>query len=145
MKVSTASLLLFLFLTACSTTRKASQVSLPVWMKGQFTDDYKINYTINDTLFTMDGAANYHILQWNKKEQYLLTKNDSTNKTDKGLYTRIDYMSFTDMEPYTWGFCLSIYNAKDMNTLLEAKAADRSNPRKGCNGFPFSRMKRVNQ
>ena len=35
------------------------------------------------------------------------------------------------------------YNAK---TLVEAKTktiADKQNPRKGCNGWPFSRMKRV--
>ena len=75
--------------------------------------------------------------------QYLLVQNDKANKTDGGLFTRIDYMNFTGMEPFRWGFCLTIYNA---NTLEKAKAtaiADRKNPKVGCSGFPFSRMKKL--
>lgn len=114
-------------------------------MTGRFSDDYGINYTINDTIFVMEGAAKYHILQWNEKEQYLLAQNDSTNKTDKGLYTRIDYMSFTGMEPFKWGYCFTVYNAADRQAAMRAAAADRSNPKKGCGGYPFSRMKRSPQ
>jgi hypothetical protein len=135
-------LFLALFFTSCSISQKSTKQQLPSWMTGQFSDDYGINYTINDTVFIMEGAARYHILQWNEKEQYLLTQNDTTNKTDKGLYTRIDYMSFTGMEPFKWGYCFTVYNAIDTAAALRAAAADRTNPKKGCNGYPFSRMKR---
>ena len=117
--------------------------SLPAFLKGTFGDDYGIRYTINDTLWLQHPNAKYHIIICDTTEQYLLVQNDTANKTDGGLFTRIDYMNFTGMEPFRWGFCLTIYNA---NTLEKAKAttiADRKNPKIGCNGFPFSRMKRL--
>jgi hypothetical protein len=51
-------------------------------------------------------------------------------------------MPFQNMEPYRWGFCLTVYNAMTRMETDTAKPADRQNPRKGCNNFPFSRMKR---
>jgi hypothetical protein len=52
-------------------------------------------------------------------------------------------MPFQNMETFHWGFCLTVYNAAT-HTEAETKAqADRQNPKKGCGGFPFSRMKRV--
>lgn len=125
--------------------RPANHPSLPAWMKGSFTDDYGIAYTIDDTIFTLGSKAKYHILSWNEKQQYLLTRNDQNNPAEQGLFTRIDYMQFSGMEPYTWGFCLTIYNAADTAAALAAPAADRNLPKKGCNGFPFSRMKRTTQ
>lgn len=133
-----------LLLTTCTTLRKATGPVLPQWMKGVFSDDYGIRYTITDTVFSMEGSAKYHILTWNERDQYLLARNDSSNKTDKGLYTRLDYMKFAGMEPYTWGYCFTVYNAVDTVTALRQAAADRNNPKKGCNGYPFSRMKRIN-
>ncbi len=91
----------------------------------------------------MDGSASYHILSWNEKEQYLMTRNDTANKTDKGLYTRLDYMKFSGMEPFIWGYCFTVYNAIDTMTAFKNETADRSNPKKGCNGYPFSRMKKI--
>jgi hypothetical protein len=117
--------------------------SLPVLLKGTFEDDYGITYTINDTLWIQHPGAKYHIINCDTTEQYLLVQNDKANKTNGGLFTRIDYMNFTGMEPYRWGFCLTIYDA---TTLEQAKAtiiADRKNPRIGCSGFPFSRMKKL--
>ena len=119
------------------------QDSVPVLLKGQFADDYDIRYTITDSLWTQHPNARYHILKWNTKEQYIIARNDDGNPGEKGLYSRIDYMLFSNMEPWRWGFCLTIYNAPS-DSLAEAQAvADRKNPRKGCNGYPFSRMKRV--
>ena len=112
-------------------------------MKGRFSDDYGIPYIINDTLFTLGSAARYHIIEWNEAEQYLVVRNDVNNPSEKGLFSRIDYMHFTDMEPYTWGFCLTIFNALDTSAAKNAVPADRKNPKKGCNNFPFSRMKRT--
>lgn len=136
------SIILLVILSGCSGTRNATVQPLPIWMKGQFSDDYGIRYIIGDSIFAMGGSTKYHILQWNEKEQYLLTQNDTANKSDKGLYTRIDYTTFTGMEPYKWGYCFTVYNAGNIGAALRATAADRANPRKGCNGYPFSRMKR---
>ena len=111
------------------------------FMLGDFTDDYGITYTINDTLWTQGPAIKYHVVKWNKKEQYCIARNDVDNPTDVGLYTRIDYMQFTNMIPWTWGFCYTVYKATGEVDAENAASADRTNPRKGCNGFPFSRMK----
>ena len=124
-------------------TIHSANKNLPALLKGTFEDDYGIRYTINDTLWIQHPGAKYHVINCDTTEQYLLVQNDEANKTDGGLFTRIDYMNFTGMEPFRWGFCLTIYNA---NTLEKAKAtiiADRKNPKIGCSGFPFSRMMRL--
>ena len=116
--------------------------SIP-YILGNFEDDYGIRYNITDSLWTQQPGIKYHILEWNKKDQWIIAKNDNKNPSEAGLYTRIDYMQFENMQPYLWGFCYIVYNAKTDSAALHAVTADRSNPRKGCNGFPFSRMKKV--
>lgn len=111
-------------------------------MKGNFTDDYKIRYSVSDSLWMQLPDTKFQIIKWNLNEQYLVAKNDMSNPGDGGLYTRIDFMQFKGMEPFEWGFCLTAYQAKDSETAEKTAAADRSNPKKGCGGFPFSRMKR---
>lgn len=137
-----ASILVMTLLTACISSKKAGTQPLPGWMKGSFADDYDLRYTITDTLFSMDGVGKYHILNWNAAEQYLIVRNDSANKSEKGLYSRIDYMKFENMEPFKWGYCLTIYNAPDTASARNSPPADRQNPKKGCKGYPFSRMKK---
>ncbi|MCG2617343.1 hypothetical protein LZZ85_23805 [Terrimonas sp. NA20] len=133
---------------SCISTRQAATPvaantdTIPSLIKGDFADDYDIRYTLTDSLFTQYPQARYHILKWNTKEQYFVARNDTANPSEKGLYSRIDYMYFQNMEPWHWGFCLTVYNAPS-DSLAEVQAiADRKNPRKGCNGYPFSRMKR---
>ena len=116
--------------------------NLPALLKGTFEDDYGIRYTINDSLWVQHPGATYHIISGDTTEQYLLVQNDKANKTDAGLFTRIDYMNFSGMEPYRWGFCLTIYNAETPEKAKATISADRKNPKTGCGGFPFSRMKR---
>lgn len=118
--------------------------TIPVGLPATFMDDYGIKYAISDTLWLQQPKTKYHILRWNKKEQYLIARNGMDNSSDKGLYTRIDYVKFEHMEPYLWGFCLSIYKASS-DSLAEfgSTNTDKLNPRKGCNGFPFSRMKKT--
>jgi hypothetical protein len=117
--------------------------TIPANVLGNFMDDYGIRYTVTDTLFTQHPNVKYHIISWNTAEQYLLARNDDKNPSEKGLYTRIDYMSFSNMEPFLWGFCLTTYNATSVKEARDKARADRQNPRKGCNGYPFSRMKRT--
>jgi hypothetical protein len=112
------------------------------FMYGNFTDDYGIQYEINTKTWRLLPDMTFHILSWNKKEEYLLARNDKNNPSDAGKYSRIDYMKLTGMTPYEWAFCISAYDASSIQEAEKTEVADRSNPKKGCNGFPFSRMKR---
>lgn len=106
-------------------------------------DDYGIQFTITDSLWTQHPNVKYHIISWDTTAQYLLARNDMKNPSDTGLFTRIDYTPLLKMEPFNWGFCLTVYKAKTIEEARSAASADRLNPKKGCNGYPFSRMKRV--
>ena len=117
--------------------------SIPAFVLGNFMDDYGIRYNITDSLWTQKPGIKYHIISWNIKEQYIIARNDDKNPSEQGLYSRIDYMPFNNMQPFLWGFCLTIYNAKTDSIAEFSKKADRDNPRKGCGGYPFSRMKRI--
>ena len=110
---------------------------------GQFVDDYGIEYEIKNDLWIQQPNVKYNVVEWNEKEKYILAKNDKGNPSEKNLYTRIDLTNFENMGDFKWGFCLTKYDA---SSLVEAKnwaAADKVNAKTGCNGFPFSRMKRL--
>ena len=144
-KIATIFIILFLSLgykAECS-TYKPSIDTIPTFLLGNFTDDYDIRYTITDSLWTQHKGINYHIIEWNAKEQYIIAHNDNNNPSEKGLYTRIDYMTFQNMAPFLWGFCLTVYDAKTKEEAVTKAKADRQNPKKGCGGYPFSRMKQV--
>jgi len=122
-----------------------AQTNAPSFVKGTFVDDYGIKYSINDTLWVQHPNIKYHIIKWNVAEKYVIAKNGSGHKADENKYTRIDFMTFEGMEPWKWGFCLTAYKAKTDVEAEQTAAADRKNPRKGCNGYPFSRMKEVTE
>lgn len=117
--------------------------SIPSLLAGKFIDDYGISYTVTDSVWTQHPNSRYYILKWNYAEQYIIAKNDSANNSGAGLFTRIDYTMLDGMGPYQWGFCLSVYDAKSESMAEGGYRADKKNPRTGCNGFPFSRMKRT--
>ena len=131
------------FLFTVSSFYCFSQNTPSSFLKGNFVDDYGIKYTINDTLWVQHPNIKYHIVKWNVAEQYVIAKNGSGHRSDENKYTRIDFMKFEGMQPWIWGFCLTAYQAKDKQEAEQTAAADRKNPKKGCNGFPFSRMKLV--
>ncbi|MXV15609.1 hypothetical protein [Hufsiella ginkgonis] len=136
-------ILVGLLLISGSFATDRTKGTAPAFVKGSFTDDYGIKYTITDTLWTQLPRTRFHIIRWNTKDQYLVARNDAKNPGEPGLYTRIDYLQFEGMDPWKWGFCLSAYDAAN-DSIAEATAvADRKNPKKGCNGYPFSRMKRI--
>lgn len=132
-------LLLFFFLSC------TSRVSVPEFVIGSFTDDYSIEYVISEDLFLQKPNIRYHILEWSPSQQYLIARNDSANSYDAGLYSRIDWVKLPNMEPYQWGFCLSAYNAPSADSARAVDIVDRENPKTGCNGYPFSRMKPIEQ
>jgi hypothetical protein len=122
----------------------ANPLNIDTTFLGNFTDDYKIRYTISPTTFIQHPGVKYNILSYNKKEEYIIAQNDSGNISDAILFTRIDLIRFSNMEPWHWGFCLTAYQAPNMKAALNTSPPDRENPKKGCGGYPFSRMKRVN-
>ncbi len=141
MKKTTIILLIlaFAFIAHAQTPKSKA----PEFALGNFTDDYGITYSINDTLWVQNKSMKFHIIKWNPEKQYLVAKNDASNKEDGNKYTRIDYMTFTGMEPYRWGFCLTAYDAATDVIAEQTAYVDRQNPKKGCNGYPFSRMKKT--
>lgn len=118
------------------------QHAVPVALQGKFKDDYGSNYSITGKEWIQDGKIKYHLLEYNRKENYFIAQNDIANPFGAGRYTRIDIMYFENMEPWTWGYCLTVFDAPSAREAARSQSADRANPRKGCNGFPFSRMKR---
>ncbi len=89
-------------------------------------------------------SGRFHIAEWNVGERYFLARNDPANPRDGGRWTRIDWMSFSGMAPYQWGFCLTAYRAETQQAARATPPPNRESPRTGCNGFPFSRMKPSN-
>lgn len=127
---------LFLFIS-CSNKEN----SVPDYIIGDFQDDYNIEYQLSKELFIMKPSTRFHILEWNTTEQYFIAKNDSLNSYDSNLYSRIDWVKLEDMPPFEWAFCLSAYDASSIHSARSVNITDRSNPKTGCNGYPFSRMK----
>ncbi|MBC7935053.1 MAG: hypothetical protein H7Y86_06810 [Rhizobacter sp.] len=146
-------IILFQMFLGCNTSKQMTGMSLEKAINslenldttflGNFTDDYKIRYSISNSVFTQHPGVKYNFIYYDEKEQYFIAQNDSANISDGGLYTRIDIMRFSNMEPWQWGFCLTAYKAATIEEAIKTAAADRANPKKGCGGYPFSRMKRI--
>jgi hypothetical protein len=144
--ISMMSFVLFVFVQ-CHTVHKSSVTksltNIPATYTGRFTDDYGILYSITDSIWVQEPDIKYYLLKYDSTGQYFIARNAATNPGEGGLYSRIDVIRFNNMEPWQWGFCLTAYKAQTPEEAVNHAAADRANPRKGCNGYPFSRMKRV--
>lgn len=135
-------LLIFIFLILFGRDINAqSKDSIPFFIKGVYKDDYGSEYHIDNAVWKQLPNSLYNIVKVNKVYNFIIAKNDMGNKTDGGLFTRIDFVQLKNMYPYTWAFCLSEYNAKTDSAAEYGYKANRDNLMKGCNGFPFSRMK----
>ena len=113
----------------------------PAFMIGTFDDDYGGSFAITSTDFLQLPRGRFHIVQWSVTQQYFIAQNDSLNRSDPGKWTRIDWLLLTEIEPYTWAFCYSAYNANTRAEAESATMAKRDTPKTGCGGFPFTRMK----
>ncbi len=137
--------LILLSIASCHSSSKIQSQTLqqvPEDILGTFKDDYGSIYHISKNEWTQGAGIKYHLLLYNKEGNYFIARNDEHNPSDAGLYSRIDIMHFQNMEPWRWGYCLTAYKAATMQDAINTAAADRANPKKGCNGYPFSRMKR---
>ena len=110
---------------------------------GAFADDYGNRYAIAPALWTQLPHGRFHVRRWNIAGQYLIARNDSANAHAPGKWTRIDWVELTGMPPWGWAFCLTAYEAPTAAAAESTTAARRETPRTGCNGYPFSRMRRA--
>ena len=134
-------LLPLLLLLGCTQQQSVPPVSpIPTFLIGNFEDDYDVHYSITDSTFSMEDHTLIHVLDWNVENQFFIGQNDTSNIYDPLLYSRIDWMIFENMGAYEWGFCMSTYNAATLDSAYSA-SANRAQPKTGCNGYPFSRMK----
>ena len=119
----------------------STDLSLPNEFKGKFEDDYGIQYEITDSIFSLLPNDNFQILKWDDMNEYMIVKNDLKNTFAPGLYGKLDIIRLKNMAPYDWGYCFSAYDAKSSGNAKKTQSADKLNPKKGCNGYPFTRMR----
>lgn len=136
-------LLSLLVLGACAGHRTALSSRAPRMLIGDFRDDYQGRFTITDSAWLQPPRNRFRIDTWNSSAQFLIAQNAPDDPTAPNLWTRIDWISFTDQQPYDWGFCLTAYKAPTRAAALATRPASHDTPRTGCNGFPFTRMQRV--
>lgn len=115
----------------------------PALLLGEFVDDYDNRFTITPTMWTQLPHGRFNVIRWNAGGQYLIARNDSADRSAPGRWTRIDWVLLPNMAPYEWAFCLSAYDAPTVAAAESTTVARRDTPRTGCNGFPFSRMRRL--
>lgn len=134
-----------LLLVPASTLAQSSAgpVAPPETLLGDFVDDYGIRYSVQVSEFRQGSQARYHIVEWDAKGQFLVARNDAGNPAEGGLWTRIDWIILDGTNGFEWAFCYAVYDADSAVAAKHAAATERDAPRMGCNGFPFSRMKRV--
>jgi len=138
---NTATFLFVALIAGCATSPLGKSNAPDPQVVGAFTDDYNTTHTITATEWRHGTRARYHVVKWNASGQYLIARNDSTNPGDAGLWTRIDWLRLEGMPPWTWGYCMTAYNAPSADSAEATRIANRAAPRTGCNGFPFTRMR----
>jgi hypothetical protein len=115
----------------------------PPLVVGAFTDDYGERHLVSASEWVQQPASRYHIVRWVSERHYLIAQNDSANRTAPGRWTRIDWLPLAGMPPYEWGFCFSAYDARSAAAAESVTVARPETPRTGCNGYPYTRMRRT--
>jgi hypothetical protein len=134
---------LFLLLTGSAAGLLTSQQAAPPFPTGAFEDDYGGRHTVSAAEWRQGSVARYRIVKWDSARRYLIAQNDSANGSEPGRWTRIDWVTLEGMAPWEWAFCFSAYNAPTADSAERALVARPDTPRTGCNGFPYSRLKRL--
>jgi hypothetical protein len=131
-----------LVLAGCAPRPTSRLAAPPADLLGPFVDDYGNAYAITAETWTQLPHGRFHIVRRDDAAQTLVARNDTANTHAPGLWTRIDWVRLDGMAPYTWAYCLTAYEAPTQAAAEATPAADRAAPRTGCNGYPFSRMRR---
>ncbi len=126
---------------SCTNALHTATSRAPTQLLGDFSDDYGSSYRVTADAFQQDASATYRVVAWHADSLYLIAQNAPTNRSAPNRWTRIDWLTLRDMAPYTWGFCLSSYDAETRREAEAVRTAQRDTPRTGCNGFPFTRMR----
>lgn len=138
-------LLALVTLAACRATSRATVAAAsagpPAELLGAFLDDYGNAFAVSRARFDQLPSARFHIVEWHPDERFFIARNDAANPSDAGAWTRIDWLPLEGMPPYTWAFCMTAFKAPSRDAARAAAPPDRSVPRTGCNGYPFSRMR----
>lgn len=136
--------LIAILAVACArpSTSPAPEAMPPALVLGEFQDDYGNRFSITTSEWFHQPHSRYHIVRWNPEQQYAIAQNDSSNRGQPNRWTRIDWMVLPGMPPWEWGFCLTAYDAPTAAAAEATPPPDRDTPKTGCNGFPFSRMRR---
>ncbi|HRN52513.1 MAG TPA: hypothetical protein PK788_03405 [Gemmatimonadaceae bacterium] len=113
----------------------------PALVIGRFVDDYDIRYEVTPTTFRHGSRTRYRIAEWHVRERFFVAQQEP-DSTGRAPWVRVDWMEFSGMPPYTWGYCFTVYGATTAAAARTAAPANRETPRTGCGGFPFSRMRR---
>jgi hypothetical protein len=113
----------------------------PQLVLGRFVDDYGTRYEVTPTTFRHGSRTRYRITEWHVRERFFVAQQEP-DSTGHAPWVRVDWMEFSEMPPYTWGYCFTVYDATTAAAARSAAPADRDAPRTGCGGFPFSRMRR---
>lgn len=109
---------------------------------GAFTDDYGTHYQITAESFN-EGASAYRVVAWHADSLYLLAQNADSTPGGGARWSRFDWVLLPDQGAYTWGYCHSAWRAPTLDSARATQVVNRSVPRTGCNGHPFTRMQRV--
>ena len=135
----------FLCLASCASHAPREAATPPSMLLGDFVDDYGIGHRIDANEWLQRPDTRYRVVAWHPEAQYLIARNDAGNRSDAGKWTRIDWVTLPGMPPYAWAFCMSAWDAATQADAERADIARRGTPKTGCNGYPFSRMRRVVQ
>ncbi len=141
--VATAVAIVMSVTVACA--RQQPPVNLPhsqPILLGEFVDDYGIRYVVTEELWVQGEDTRFHIAEWNDPGRFIIARNGVENPGEAGLWTRIDWVLLESGSEFEWAFCYAIYDAVSQEAARAASPSHRETPRSGCNGFPFSRMRR---
>lgn len=127
-------------LAFCLLLPAALAAQAPAALLGTWHDDYGATHQITDTLW-IQGPNQFRIVHWDNAGRFLVARNAATNAGQAGRWSRIDVMRFEAMPPWRWGYCFSAWDAPSADSAARVAPADRSAPRTGCGGFPFTRMR----
>jgi hypothetical protein len=130
-------------LVGCASHAPRAVAAPPPMLLGDFVDDYGIGHRIDAGEWLQRPDTRYQVVAWHPEAQYLIAQNGAGNRSDAGRWTRIDWIALPGMPPYEWAFCLSAYDAPTRADAEHADIARRDTPKTGCNGYPFSRMRRA--
>lgn len=133
----------FACLPGCASHAGTTRDTPPAMLLGDFVDDYGIGHRIGNEEWLQHPDARYRVVAWHADAQYLVARNAAGNRADPGKWTRIDWMVLPGMPPWEWAFCLSAWDAATEAEAARRDIARRETPKTGCNGYPFSRMRRV--